>query len=198
MQAEQILAIACENESLNVKRMRVGLEPIGHGTDPNTISLVSNHSQIEPDTVTIPTPANIARISPISNSSTSNANNQNIVQNLSTHSNVKLQQPTSSTNAQLPRVITVESTSPVNYVVKPEPPRESIKEQTPSTPKNYHTIFANPTNTPTDLSLKRPVFPHKLSQSEILAVKQLITGYRESAAFLLRSADELEQLLQQQ
>lgn len=177
--------------------MRVGLEPIGHGTDSNAISLVSNHSQIEPDTVTIPTPANIARISPISNGN-SNVNNQNFVQNLSTHSNIKLQQPSSSNAAQLPKIITVESTSPVNYAAKPETPRESIKEQTSSTPKNYHTIFANPTNTPTDLSLKRPVFPHKLNQSEIIAVKQLITGYRESAAFLLRSADELEQLLQQQ
>lgn len=176
--------------------MRVGLEPIGHGTDPNTVSLVSNHTQMEPDTVTIPTPANIARISPISNGNT-NANNQNIVQNLSAHSNLKLQ-PSSSTNAQLPRIISVENTSPVNYAIKLETPRESIKEANTSTPKNYHNIFANPTNTPTDLSLKRPVFPHKLSQSEILAVKQLITGYRESAAFLLRSADELEQLLQQQ
>lgn len=177
--------------------MRVGLEPIGHGTDPNTVTLLSNHAQIEPDTVTIPTPANIARISPISNGN-NNSNNQNIVQNFSTHSNMKLQQPSSSTNVTLPRIITVESTSPVNYAIKPETPREPIKEPNPSTPKSYHNIFANPTNTPTDLSLKRPVFPHKLSQSEILAVKQLITGYRESAAFLLRSADELEQLLQQQ
>lgn len=40
--------------------------------------------------------------------------------------------------------------------------------------------------------------PHKLNAAEILAVRQLVTGYRESAAFLLRSADELEQLLLQQ
>ncbi|XP_063697069.1 nucleolar protein 4-like [Culicoides brevitarsis] len=195
VQAEQILAIACENESLNVKRMRVGLEPIGHGTDPNTVSLVSNHSQIEPDTVTIPTPANIARISPISNGNANN-NQNNAAQNLSSHS-MKVQQPSSSstTSSQIPRMI---STSPVNYTIKNETSRDSAKEAAPSTPKNYHNIFANPTNTPTDLSLKRPVFPHKLSQSEILAVKQLITGYRESAAFLLRSADELDQLLQQQ
>lgn len=36
---------------------------------------------------------------------------------------------------------------------------------------------------------------HKLSSSEMIAVRQLVTGYRESAAFLLRSADELESLL---
>lgn len=39
---------------------------------------------------------------------------------------------------------------------------------------------------------------HKLSSAEMAAVRQLITGYRESAAFLLRSADELETLLLQQ
>ncbi|XP_051280259.1 nucleolar protein 4-like isoform X1 [Dicentrarchus labrax] len=38
----------------------------------------------------------------------------------------------------------------------------------------------------------------QLSQPEITAVRQLIAGYRESAAFLLRSADELENLILQQ
>lgn len=37
-----------------------------------------------------------------------------------------------------------------------------------------------------------------LNPSEVAAVKILISGYRESAAFLLRSADELEQLLHRQ
>lgn len=40
-----------------------------------------------------------------------------------------------------------------------------------------------------------PLLSHKLNTSEITAVRQLVTGYRESAAFLLRSADELETLL---
>uniref|UniRef100_A0A336KWB4 CSON015344 protein n=1 Tax=Culicoides sonorensis TaxID=179676 RepID=A0A336KWB4_CULSO len=196
VQAEQILAIACENESMNVKRMRVGLEPIGQGTDAN--SLISNHSQIEPDTVIIPTPANIARISPISNSnSNNNTNNQNIAQNFSVYFNAKQTQPSSS--QILPTKINcVENTSPVNYVIKTDATRETVNETIPTNPKNIQTIFSNPANNPTDLSLKRPVFPHKLSQSEMLAVKQLVTGYRESAAFLLRSADELEQLLLQQ
>eukprot|EP00794_Sanderia_malayensis_P004592 gene4592-5195_t len=39
--------------------------------------------------------------------------------------------------------------------------------------------------------------PVKLSSSEIAAVRQLVSGYRESAAFLYRSADELENLLKQ-
>lgn len=47
--------------------------------------------------------------------------------------------------------------------------------------------------------LKKPtVLSQKLNTSEIGSVRQLVTGYRESAAFLLRSADELEQLLVQQ
>lgn len=45
---------------------------------------------------------------------------------------------------------------------------------------------------------KLPLLTHKLNPSEINAVRQLVTGYRESAAFLLRSAEELEQLLLQQ
>ncbi|XP_029160132.1 uncharacterized threonine-rich GPI-anchored glycoprotein PJ4664.02-like isoform X2 [Nylanderia fulva] len=55
-------------------------------------------------------------------------------------------------------------------------------------------------NGPTDLSMKntKPLLSHKLNATEMTAVRQLITGYRESAAFLLRSADELEQLLLQQ
>ena len=39
---------------------------------------------------------------------------------------------------------------------------------------------------------------NQLSSTEITTIKQLIAGYRESAAFLYRSADELEQLLLQQ
>lgn len=46
--------------------------------------------------------------------------------------------------------------------------------------------------------VKLPLLSHKLSPAEMNAVRQLVTGYRESAAFLLRSADELEQLLVQQ
>ena len=47
-----------------------------------------------------------------------------------------------------------------------------------------------------DVLKKPPLLNHKLNGTEMAAVRQLITGYRESAAFLLRSADELEHLLQ--
>ncbi|XP_066575715.1 nucleolar protein 4 isoform X2 [Amia ocellicauda] len=64
-------------------------------------------------------------------------------------------------------------------------------------------------NGPTDLSMKRQLAPSsgssgssgsrpQLNSTEINAVRQLIAGYRESAAFLLRSADELESLILQQ
>uniref|UniRef100_A0A3P8X416 Nucleolar protein 4-like a n=1 Tax=Cynoglossus semilaevis TaxID=244447 RepID=A0A3P8X416_CYNSE len=75
---------------------------------------------------------------------------------------------------------------------------------------------ATQTNGPTDLSMKS-VGPNsssssnshgqgggsggasaQLSPPEVTAVRQLIAGYRESAAFLLRSADELENLILQQ
>ncbi|KAF8785974.1 Nucleolar protein 4-like like protein [Argiope bruennichi] len=76
----------------------------------------------------------------------------------------------------------------------------------PNTTTNGHTSsITSVSNGPTDLSMKKstsnqlgsPV-KHSLNPSEVIAVKQLIAGYRESAAFLLRSADELEQLLLQQ
>ncbi|XP_061111939.1 nucleolar protein 4-like [Conger conger] len=62
---------------------------------------------------------------------------------------------------------------------------------------------------PTDLSMKKQLTPStgsssngslqpQLNSSEISTVRQLIAGYRESAAFLLRSADELESLILQQ
>jgi len=35
----------------------------------------------------------------------------------------------------------------------------------------------------------------RLNAAEMSAIRQLIAGYRESAAFLIRSADELQQLI---
>ncbi|XP_058499464.1 nucleolar protein 4-like [Solea solea] len=89
--------------------------------------------------------------------------------------------------------------------------------------RGYGTVASNQqnsgaaqTNGPTDLSMKS-VCPNstssanshgqggggggasaQLSPPEVTAVRQLIAGYRESAAFLLRSADELENLILQQ
>ena len=54
-------------------------------------------------------------------------------------------------------------------------------------------VGPNPTNTLVQ-QRTRP----SLTPVEIAAVRQLITGYRESAAFLLRSAEELQNLIHQQ
>lgn len=47
-------------------------------------------------------------------------------------------------------------------------------------------------------AVRPPLLPHKLSPNEITAARQVISAYRESAAFLLRTADQVEQLLVQQ
>lgn len=44
-------------------------------------------------------------------------------------------------------------------------------------------------------AVKQPLL--KLSQSEVTSIRNLIEGYRQSASFLTRSADELERLLKQ-
>lgn len=49
---------------------------------------------------------------------------------------------------------------------------------------------------PQELSRKPSLLSQKLNYAEVGVVRQLITGYRESAAFLLRSADELETMVQ--
>lgn len=62
--------------------------------------------------------------------------------------------------------------------------------------KQQQTLQQQPQSQPQQQANNRPpILSHKLNSSEITAVRQLVTGYRESAAFLLRSADELEQLL---
>ena len=60
------------------------------------------------------------------------------------------------------------------------------------------TTSTTPTPTPSSNSTSRTMPTAQLSPTEISAVRQLIAGYRESAAFLLRSADELENLILQQ
>jgi len=44
-------------------------------------------------------------------------------------------------------------------------------------------------------SMSESVSEPRLDAAEVSAIRQLIAGYRESAAFLSRSADELQQLI---
>lgn len=168
--------------------MRMGMEPLGHNSEPGAIPLVGRRSPTDgvADTVSIPSPATIAKISPISNQNQINQANGN-----------------SAVARNTPEPTTIVTSTPAQISSSPFKPELPVRELNPSYSFPSHMMSGGTaTNTngngPTDLSLKRPVFPHKLSPSEIAAVKQLITGYRESAAFLLRSADELEQLLLQQ
>ncbi|XP_015926304.1 nucleolar protein 4 [Parasteatoda tepidariorum] len=142
--AEQILANACENESQNAKRMRLGLKPLSAEVE-NMKSEPSRSPQ--PET--------------------------NILQNTLRHGKSSSLLNGSSAYSSNYRFVAV---------------------------NGHASSVTNTNNGPTDLSMKKSVsgIKHSLNSSEITAVKQLIAGYRESAAFLLRSADELEQLLLQQ
>ncbi|GFR00518.1 nucleolar protein 4 [Trichonephila clavata] len=159
--AEQILANACENESQNAKRMRLGLKPIAAEIEKTRAEALCS-----------PTQESILQSSQRHGKSTQSSTLTNGTQGSPSYS--------SSPYRIVPNATTNGHSSPV--------------------------AFANNNNGPTDLSMKKssstgsvdsPV-KQSLNQSEVVAVKQLIAGYRESAAFLLRSADELEQLLLQQ
>ncbi|CAL1261588.1 unnamed protein product [Larinioides sclopetarius] len=154
--AEQILANACENESQNAKRMRLGLKPIAAEIDR--------------------TRSETPRSPP----------HENILQSTLRHG-----------KSQVSSLLNGTQSSP-SYT--------SAYRLVPNATTNGHAnSITSVSNGPTDLSMKKstssqlgsPV-KHSLNPSEVVAVKQLIAGYRESAAFLLRSADELEQLLLQQ
>lgn len=79
------------------------------------------------------------------------------------------------------------SAPPVVTVVSPQ----SVEEEPPLTKKLK--ITASPQTTRGLLS--STTSSQNLSGSEVLAVRQLILGYRESAAFLQRAADQLEAML---
>lgn len=78
----------------------------------------------------------------------------------------------------------------------------SFSHLVPSSLQNGHTSSITGTNDgSTDHNMENKVCSqlsiskHSLNPSEVIAIKQLIACYRDSAALLLRSADEFEQLL---
>ncbi|RXG68140.1 Nucleolar protein 4-like [Armadillidium vulgare] len=196
IQAEQILATACENEAQNAKRMRLGLEPVSQ-PNPLTPQPLVSQSQLNTDK-----PPNIVESSmnmtPSGNSSalakalerpigdTKGINGANIFQNSYQNSYQK-----QSVSVLLPSSVSNPSSNNASQVVG--------SSTTDVTATNSTAIQMIP-NGPTDLSLKGTASKSNslrpsLNAVEVAAVRQLITGYRESAAFLLRSADELENLL---
>ncbi|XP_063982847.1 nucleolar protein 4-like isoform X1 [Diachasmimorpha longicaudata] len=229
VQAEQILATACENESDNAKRMRLGLEPVSqpmptlpaatqtdvrasldHFSSTPVKSLPGKREDTPPTSLTSLAPLTSLASLPSSTLASTP---------LSLAPASKLLTPTDN-NKGLMSQATIVSSSSVNGVASGGAPTamyrpnfsQAFQRAGPTSvpptlsaglyPTQSFTsgLLSNGTQRPTDLSMKntKPLLSHKLNATEMTAVRQLITGYRESAAFLLRSADELEQLLLQQ
>ncbi|XP_076320094.1 nucleolar protein 4-like [Tachypleus tridentatus] len=218
--AEQILSVACDNESHNAKRMRLGLKPISVSLTeikrsrvlPHPTSMASyygvegemsrgvggsasRNSIVHP--VESSSQLHTQLTKPIQHSQNRNAAVLKTTQSSTASTRIKIindgtcgiQQ---SSNSLLPNGVTYREMSQVHIPAS----------DTSSHFNNNHqvtTACGVLTNGPTDLTMNKPTLPrYSLNSSEANAVKQLIAGYRESAAFLLRSADELEQLLIQQ
>ncbi|XP_011331031.1 nucleolar protein 4-like isoform X2 [Ooceraea biroi] len=225
VQAEQILATACENESENAKRMRVGLEPVSQpmptlpaATQTDVRSSLEHFSSTPvkslPGKREDTPPASITTLVPLNNLANLPSSTLSSTP-LSLASASKLLTP--ADNKSLISQATIVSSSTVNGVASGGAPTamyrpnfsQAFQRAGPTTVPPTLSAGLYPTqsfttgllsNGPTDLSMKntKPLLSHKLNATEMTAVRQLINGYRESAAFLLRSADELEQLLHQQ
>ncbi|XP_050402422.1 nucleolar protein 4-like isoform X1 [Patella vulgata] len=179
--AESLLAQACENESTNAKRMRMGMEP-----------LPARSMTIAPVTPTITAPHPQTTQSPKANS-----------------------QPHADRNAPTNNDFVRHQTQAPAFRPAPDFPSPFFANGNglfrPGFPGYQHPAHHHPTVLqhpviqnnnvqngefgPTDLSMKKQNNKSQLSGTELSTIKQLIAGYRESAAFLYRSADELEQLL---
>ncbi|XP_017888261.1 nucleolar protein 4-like isoform X2 [Ceratina calcarata] len=225
VQAEQILATACENESDNAKRMKLGKEPISQpmptlpaATQTDVRSSLEHFSSTPvkslPGKREDTPPASLTSLAPLT--SLANLPSSTLSSTpLSLTPASKLLTPADSKG--LMSQATIVSSSTVNGVASGGAPTamyrpnfsQAFQRAGPTTVPPTLSAGLYPTqsftsgllsNGPTDLSMKntKPLLSHKLNATEMTAVKQLITGYRESAAFLLRSADELEQLLLQQ
>ncbi|XP_052745327.1 nucleolar protein 4 isoform X2 [Bicyclus anynana] len=271
VQAEHILAQACENESLNAKRMRLGLDPVSQpmptvptpmAIDTTATSAVASsflslysgamssactsvsssaatslaHSKAAADT-TRP-PSSPALDNPLLNNNSLKLDNANGNTGSKTASPASSPAPlfrpsfpntfgnpptfgrqSSNTNP----TSALSSNALLSTLTAIPPTGVGVNAAMAAYQSALLSAMAAHTHTfpnltaPTDLSLKTSVstplhatstssslsgsgsqkslLSHKLSGAEVGAVRQLITGYRESAAFLLRSADELEALL---
>ncbi|XP_026332650.1 nucleolar protein 4 isoform X3 [Hyposmocoma kahamanoa] len=279
VQAEHILAQACENESLNAKRMRLGLEPVSQPmpTVPTPMAIDSTATSAvassflslysgaisspasTPATNTSTTslataghskaPADTTRPSASPTLENSLLNNNNLkLDNANGNAGSKTASPASSPaplfrpsfpatfgnppsfgrqNSNTNSASALSNSAALLSTLSALPPTgvgvnaamaayqsallsamaahthtfpTSLSAPTDLSLKNTPTTSLHVTSTVSSLtgttpSTKTPLLTHKLSGAEVGAVRQLITGYRESAAFLLRSADELEALL---
>ncbi|XP_048484099.1 nucleolar protein 4 isoform X3 [Plutella xylostella] len=269
VQAEHILAQACENESLNAKRMRLGLEPAIDTTASSAVasSFLNLYSGAMSSPASTPATSSITTSSSAGHSkaaadTTRPSGSPTLDNPLLNNNNLKIDN--ANGNAGSKTASPASSPAPLFRPSFPNTfgtPQTFGRQSTNSNPASaaltssalLSTLSAMPSTgvgvnaamaayqsallsamaahsspfpnslageflAPTDLSLKNvststPLLPtstaltgstsstksslmsHKLSGAEVGAVRQLITGYRESAAFLLRSADELEALL---
>lgn len=219
--AESYLAQACENESINAKRMRLGLEPL-----PASAMPITHHPPpVVPGQTALSTPqkssSSAAQPSPPPPRSESKDGGKE-------QSRDTRETSQSGHTSATPSVSHVDRHTPVtaassDFIRHPPPPTAFRPPHDfppfftngnglfrPGFPGYQHPAHHHPSvlhspiqpsslqNGPTDLSMKKSSSKNQLSSSEISTIKQLISGYRESAAFLYRSADELEQLLLQQ
>ncbi|KAL4235645.1 Nucleolar protein 4 [Mactra antiquata] len=211
--AESYLAQACENESLNAKRMRMGLEPLPASAMPITHHPPTVGSQnISQKSSAQPSPPPPRAESKDSGKEHSRESSQSaITSTASTLSHVDRHTPVSVSTSDFIR----HPPPPGAFRPPPEFPPFFTNGNglfRPGFPSYQHPAHHHPPvlhspvslqngelfTSPTDLSMKKSSPKNQLSASEVSTIKQLISGYRESAAFLYRSADELEQLLLQQ
>uniref|UniRef100_A0A182F272 Nucleolar protein 4 helical domain-containing protein n=1 Tax=Anopheles albimanus TaxID=7167 RepID=A0A182F272_ANOAL len=208
VQAEQILAVACENESLNAKRMRIGLEPISQtvsqpaatSESPSAVPSMYQSINREQESTSVSTiksepMTSVPKVSPVPSTPTPDMNQMKLnipSASASSTPTIPTTVPTISNFHDYNTGFSNRSQHYQNFM-------NSVNSSSTSSGATTNTTMsASGTAAPTDLSMKRPILAHKLNSAEITAVKQLVTGYRESAAFLMRSADELENLLLQQ
>jgi len=179
--AEQLLARACENEAENAKRMRMGLEPVSQSLPSSLMTSPSMDTMPSPPQLSLTTSAKIDYKSEQLVNLLSAAQNAAAAPppppapahiSLSGSNNSHISGSNGAGLTQSPQFLGVSSVGLLDGMG-----------------------LANGQNSVEGLK-KAPILNHKLNGTEIAAVRQLITGYRESAAFLLRSADELEHLIQ--
>ncbi|WAR22781.1 NOL4L-like protein [Mya arenaria] len=205
--AESYLAQACENESINAKRMRMGLEPLPASAMPITHHPPAIGAQT-PQKGT-PSPAQPSPPPPRADIKDRDSSQLALTSSSSTASHVDRHTPVSAASSDFIR----HPPPPTAFRPPPDFPPFFTNGNglfRPGFPGYQHPAHHHPSvlhspiqptglqNGPTDLSMKKQSSKSQLSSSEVSTIKQLISGYRESAAFLYRSADELEQLLLQQ
>lgn len=218
--AEQILAQACDNENQNAKRLRLGLEPISQPL-PAVRHLFFFFCSIIFSRVIFHDPQ--FRLLTLDRTWKGRAVTMKrglldwLLVSRQELFKVLLDRMQPSAPPQLPPISSGQLSVPTSdpAALHPLPPTLLVTIKTRKMQRISKKLSIFVIIGATDLSFKssRPALtpngpsstsssqnsplPHRLSSAEQLAVRQLITGYRESAQFLLRSAEELEQLLLQ-